>query len=442
MYFDPTGHWRSGKEAIDAWELWERQDYNTMWYYGDKWNELNELYKQTGDSSYLDQRDSYNALADDLRAKYQNLGLTKASIPEGNSDGLLVYDPNIPIKTNGSTNSSPTNVVMVVESDLVYAGGSACRVVNRWSLPSIPIPNIFPDLPHAELYIDINRVGQFGLGALQTAGGVLETAGGIGMYASTVIDGPLGIAAGTYLTVNGVSTTTGGISMMVNSALGNGKGETWNFVKNGCNAISPQYGDTMYLGTQIPGIVYGGHQLVSSGMKLYKNWNATKTTSKAVANIYSHSLKAAESGELSYSSIIRMLRQINTPEARATEKYIKRGLASLKIVNYSDYLGYVSRGSKEIVIARNFKFNGSYMKQDLLTAAGTTGHEALHVMQKVAAGNHNKLYELDAFIWQSKIDSKLQSLSIEALWELINNNKAYTNEPFWNGLRKLEDLLR
>jgi|GEM_PF-3506457 len=131
-------------------------------------------------------------------------------------------------------------------------------------------------------------------------------------------------------------------------------------------------------------------------------------------------------------------------EARATEKYIniKRGLASLKIVNYSDYLGYVSRGLKKIVIARNFKFNGSYMKQDLLTATGTTGHEALHVMQKVATGNHNKLYELDAFIWQSKIDNKLQRLSIEALWELINNNKAYTNEPFWNGLRKLEDLLR
>jgi RHS repeat-associated protein len=124
-------------------------------------------------------------------------------------------------------------------------------------------------------------VSEIGWGALQTVGGILETIGGIAMYGSTAVDGPVGIIGGTYFTVNGISNAAGGISRIVNTIMGNEKGETWNFVKNGCNALSPDYGEALYLGTQIPGMVYGGYQLAQTGAKLYRSWNA----SRALANV-------------------------------------------------------------------------------------------------------------------------------------------------------------
>ena len=173
---------------------------------------------------------------------------------------------------------------------------------------------------------------------------------------------------------------------------------------------------------------------------LARYYNKNNGTSSATG-LYEHSLKAAESSELSYSSIIRKLREINTPEARATEKYIKKGFANLNFANYSDKAGYVKWGTNDITIARNVKINGKYYVQDLLSAAGTTGHESVHVMQKVAINNHSKLYELDAFMWQRNIDTRLQkNYSIEDLWNIINTHSVYKNEPFWNGLNKLDDL--
>jgi hypothetical protein len=74
-------------------------------------------------------------------------------------------------------------------------------------------------------------------GSLQAVGGVAETAAGIGILATTPVDGPVGIGVGGYFTINGLSTTTGGISRIANA--GNGKGETWNFVRNGCHAMTP-----------------------------------------------------------------------------------------------------------------------------------------------------------------------------------------------------------
>lgn len=76
----------------------------------------------------------------------------------------------------------------------------------------------------------------------------------------------------------------------------------------------------------------------------------------------------------------------------------------------------------------------------MLSAAGTTGHESVHVMQKVAVGNHSKLHELDAFMWQRNIDTRLQKFTLEDLWNIVNNHEAYSKEPFWNGLNKIDDL--
>ncbi|HEY9059584.1 MAG TPA: kelch repeat-containing protein [Pseudobacteroides sp.] len=118
-------------------------------------------------------------------------------------------------------------------------------------------------------------------GVVETVGGLLETGAGIAMYASTPITNAPGVAAATYFTGNGLSLTAGGISRMFNA--GTGKGETWNFVRNACNSISSEYGDALYFGTQLPGIAYGGYQVVKSGYQasksLYNSWKAYKNPS-------------------------------------------------------------------------------------------------------------------------------------------------------------------
>ncbi len=264
MYTDPTGHWRSAKEARDAIELWAPEDWIDADTYSSEWNWLNNLYNRTGNDAYLQQRYLREKLTDDIRAKYSNL--ITATLPHDNE--LLNYND---YKEKHSVKKSISSVN--ANTNLKH------EVVERDNGIQIPVPKsvvgalkTLSDLVDAFGGQPISiPMSEIGWGALQTAGGILETSGGILMYGSTLIDGPVGIAGGTYYTINGVSTTTGGISRIVNAIAGNGKGETWNFVRNGCNAFSPQYGEAIYFGTQVPGMIHGGYQLVKSGISLFRS---------------------------------------------------------------------------------------------------------------------------------------------------------------------------
>ena len=108
---------------------------------------------------------------------------------------------------------------------------------------------------------------------------------------------------------------------------------------------------------------------------------------------------AATSSELSEASIMRALRQSKTIEGAATAKMLKRGKVTLELTDQlpGRQIGRQAFGSDVLEVASNKGLTPE-------TAAGVTGHESRHWLQKLDPKSYSKFHELEAYRWQRRID--------------------------------------
>jgi hypothetical protein len=138
---------------------------------------------------------------------------------------------------------------------------------------------------------------------------------------------------------------------------------------------------------------------------------------------------AAESSELSRASVMRALRQAETPEAHATAKLLKRGKVTLEILEkipaglkiHPQAAAYYSPGGKVLTIIKS-------KMSSARSAAGYTGHEFRHWLQwRSGIRGGSKLSELEAYLWQRAIDPSIPGRA--DLIKFINTHPAYKNLP-------------
>jgi RHS repeat-associated protein len=106
-------------------------------------------------------------------------------------------------------------------------------------------------------------------------------------------------------------------------------------------------------------------------------------------------------------NVMRALRQSQTIEGSATAKLIKRGKVSLGIREsppsgicvHPKAAAYYVYGSNELTLLRPKIANSGQ-------AAGYTAHEARHYIQDRAGVSPSKLSEIEAYEWQSRVDTK------------------------------------
>ena len=141
----------------------------------------------------------------------------------------------------------------------------------------------------------------------------------------------------------------------------------------------------------------------------------------------------AESANVSQASLLRALRQADTPESLATAKLISRGKLEVNILPADTSgrgLGGLYRfGTKEIDIYRNAFSTPTQ-------AAGYATHETTHFMQGLTRSNYNLGHEFDAFRAQGAVDSGHWSngLSDPRLYNLLSTHPAYRGvrvDPKW-----------
>ncbi|ROZ61487.1 hypothetical protein, partial [Ramlibacter sp. WS9] len=142
---------------------------------------------------------------------------------------------------------------------------------------------------------------------------------------------------------------------------------------------------------------------------------------------------AAESGDVSRASLIRALRQAETPESLATAKLLSRGKLDVKIFAQDPSkqgLGGLYRfGTKEIELYGNAFSTPAQ-------AAGYATHEATHFMQGLSRANYNLGHEFQAFKNQGAVDLGhwSRSLSDNGLYDLLSRHPVYRGvrpDPNW-----------
>jgi hypothetical protein len=162
---------------------------------------------------------------------------------------------------------------------------------------------------------------------------------------------------------------------------------------------------------------------------------ATESSEIAYSASNSSGKIAAESTQITKESVMRALRQSNTPEGAATAKLLKRGKVELKILDsvpqsIAKQVGTDIRGFKASIgnTINIIKPNLTSIRE----AAGVTAHETKHWLQ-IRAGQSasSKLSEFEAFQWSMKVDGTTYPRTTKEIYNMVNNHPIYKNkEPF------------
>jgi hypothetical protein len=146
---------------------------------------------------------------------------------------------------------------------------------------------------------------------------------------------------------------------------------------------------------------------------------AIASESYSIANLGSRS--AARAGaELSRADVLRALRASATAEAHATAKLLKRGAVDLSFATTRGReLGMIPFGRNRITLFSN---NISDARQ----AAGVAAHETRHWLQKLTPETYHQGHEVEAFMWQSKVDPRLQ---VRSMMDLLKYYKRLRKAP-------------
>ncbi len=110
---------------------------------------------------------------------------------------------------------------------------------------------------------------------------------------------------------------------------------------------------------------------------------------------------AAESADVSLESILRALRQADTPESLATAKLLSRGKLDL-VIRETDPLGE-GAGGRYWFGAREVEIYEDAFSTPV-GAAGYTTHETVHFMQRLTLSSYNRGHEFSAFRAQGAVD--------------------------------------
>jgi hypothetical protein len=142
---------------------------------------------------------------------------------------------------------------------------------------------------------------------------------------------------------------------------------------------------------------------------------------------------AADSADVSQASLLRALRQADTPESLATAKLISRGKLEVNILDVDPsgrgLGGLYQFGTKEIDIYGNAFSTPTQ-------AAGYATHETTHFMQGLTRSNYNLGHEFDAFRAQGAVDLGhwTNGLSDPKLYDLLGTHPVYRGvrpDPNW-----------
>ena len=131
-----------------------------------------------------------------------------------------------------------------------------------------------------------------------------------------------------------------------------------------------------------------------------------------------------EDGELSYSSIMHALRESESVEGDAVAKLLKRKKINVII---AEQVGDGRGGayyfySKRIYVYKKIKLqSGEWILQSPSSAAGFLAHET---KQWIDGGVKNKLDEVNAYLWQKKVDLNL-NYTLNDIWNTLNTHPAY-----------------
>jgi RHS repeat-associated protein len=126
---------------------------------------------------------------------------------------------------------------------------------------------------------------------------------------------------------------------------------------------------------------------------------------------------AARSTKVSEQSVMSALREAGTPEAHATAKYLKRGLAKLEFQATSPVgaAGLAPFGTDRAVVFLDQVTTAA-------DAASVAAHEVRHVMQRLPASGagYSLIHEVDAFMWQSRAGGA--SMTTNEIMKIIQSN--------------------
>ncbi|MCG7977025.1 MAG: hypothetical protein AB2652_20135 [Candidatus Thiodiazotropha endolucinida] len=134
---------------------------------------------------------------------------------------------------------------------------------------------------------------------------------------------------------------------------------------------------------------------------------------------------ASVSGEVNQHSLMRALRQSNTPEAQATAKLIKRGNVNLRLEPTDIYgqgaAGRQPYGTNDVILSLD-KIN------DPASAAGFAAHETQHFLQKLTPTeywNNALKYESEAYRWQRRVDQDFPLRDDFEVEQFLKDNPLY-----------------
>ena len=131
----------------------------------------------------------------------------------------------------------------------------------------------------------------------------------------------------------------------------------------------------------------------------------------------------ANGEEITYDSIIRALRQSDTPEGYAVASMLKRGIIELDIqethrLGWAGEFKYTITGNRTVSIFTN-------QLSTPLQAARYTSHEARHYLQKLTRSTYSKAHEIDAYNWQRAVDNTFPLRTEQRIIDFVNTHPAY-----------------
>ncbi len=116
---------------------------------------------------------------------------------------------------------------------------------------------------------------------------------------------------------------------------------------------------------------------------------------------------------------MRALRQSGTVEGAATAKLLKRGKVKLRLRKFGagdKRGGYNFMGENTVYV--NSRLNAQ-------RAAGLTGHETRHVLQKLTPSTYRLKHEFEAIQWQLRIDPRFAPWNDADIWAFLKKSPLY-----------------
>jgi hypothetical protein len=146
---------------------------------------------------------------------------------------------------------------------------------------------------------------------------------------------------------------------------------------------------------------------------------------------------AVDAGTASYwpvnrALIVRQLRAIGTPQARAIEKMITRGGVRIDVqpsgafgADTNEIMGEHPAGRNITLFQDPILMYGG--RDPVSFAAATAGHEATHVLQELRGQSYTQTAEFEA--WRVEHDLRGDGMSDQQIWKELNAIEFYRNLP-------------